>query len=107
MIHQLKLSLPPGMTFNQQRDGSLKINYTVQTALKLRDALVKSAAELTKLALERIEADKKMELARQQLPVSKVQALDGQIDALKKDLPTLDPQAIDPSVTTPRVIKSA
>jgi hypothetical protein len=82
-MHQVILKPPPGVAVNQYPDGTLRFHYTAETVLPLKAALFKMARELIDQAIAEVEARKAAELARQQLPITRIETIDTELAVLQ------------------------
>ncbi len=83
MSYRLSYLPPPGVAFQQTRDGTLLIHYEASMIAPLRASLEKLREDLLEQAVAEAKAKKDAELKRQQLPVDKLTLLDNELQQLE------------------------
>jgi hypothetical protein len=82
MSHQSLMRLPPAVTVNQMGNGILRFHYSAASVVALQQALIVFAGSLLETAIAAVQAQKDAELSRQQLPASRLDTIDRELEAL-------------------------
>ncbi len=86
---------PPGVSFTQWGDGTIRIKYSVRDVLPIRKMLLDLARNLTNEALEKLKADRQVELDRQRLPLTRLQTINLEMQSLQGEMKAIDTESID------------
>ncbi len=86
---------PPGVSFTQWGDGTIKIRYSTRDVLLIRKMLLDLARNLTNEALEKLKADKQAELERQRLPLTRLQTINQDMQSLQAEMKGIDEESGD------------
>lgn len=89
---------PPGVSFTQWGDGTIKIRYSTRDVLPIRKMLLDLARNLTNEALEKLKADKQVELERQRLPLTRLQTINQEMQTLQTEMKGIETETLDLSV---------
>lgn len=81
-MHQSILKLPPLVTINQMAGGQLRFHYSADSVVPLQQALMAFATSLLETAIAAVQARKDAELAKQQMPASRLEQIDAELAAL-------------------------
>ncbi len=84
MNHQILVPLPPGVACNQLPNNVVRLHFNADTVVPLQGALLKAAGGLLDTAIAAVTARKDAELARQQLPASRLEQIDQEMAELEK-----------------------
>jgi len=78
---------PAGVCINQTREGFLMIHYTVDMIPAMRSKLEALSMSLLEEAITQAKLKKRTEEERQQLPQTRMQAIEAEIAALESQRP--------------------
>lgn len=97
MSHQFETSLrpPPGVSFTQWADGSIRIKYSTRDVLAIRKTLLDLARNLTNEALDKLKADKNVEIERQRLPLTRLQQINLDMKSLETEMKGIETEKLD------------
>ncbi len=101
---------PPGVSFTQWGDGTIRIKYSTKDVLPIRKMLLDLARNLTNEALEKLKADKQAEIERQRLPLTRLQTINQEMQSLTTEMKGIENESIDLSIIQSAIeerIKSA
>lgn len=82
-FHQLSWQPPAGIGIQQTRTGTLLFTYPTESVEQLRSALLVLHMALLDTAIETAREKRDREAARQQIPQTKLAALDDELHALE------------------------
>ena len=85
-IFELGLTPPPGVAFIQWGDGSIRIRYAVKDVVPIRGMLLNLARSLTEQALKKLSEERDVEIAKQKMPLSKLQTITQEMHKLQKEM---------------------
>lgn len=86
---------PPGVSFTQWGDGTIRMKYSTRDVLPIRKMLLDLARNLTNEALEKLKADKEAELERQRLPLTRLQTINKEMSSLQAEMKGIESESID------------
>lgn len=76
MAHQVNIQLPPRCSLNLLPNNAIRLHFEGASVVPLQQALLGAASRLLETAIESTRAAKSAELARQVLPVSRLETID-------------------------------
>jgi hypothetical protein len=79
MLHTIVLKPPPGVSVNQLADGSIRFHYTAETVQPFKKVLLQTAQNIIEAALTEVQRQKAAEIERQQLPITRMSAIDTEL----------------------------
>ncbi len=85
-IFELGLTPPPGVAFIQWGDGSIRIRYAVKDVVPIRGMLLNLARSLTEQALKKLSEERDVEIAKQKMPLSKLQSITQEMHKLQREM---------------------
>ncbi len=94
-IFELGLTPPPGVAFIQWSDGSIRIRYATKDVVPIRSMLLNLARSLTEQAINKLQAEREVEIAKQRMPLTRLQTINTEMASLKKEMTGLDLDPID------------
>lgn len=90
MIFNSIFQPPPGVTLQQQRNGSIIIQYHVNDRISVRNALLAVAANINRDIQTQVEQEKQAEAARKRIPLTKADLLQQTQAQLQNDQATIE-----------------
>lgn len=93
-IFELGLTPPPGVAFIQWGDGSIRIRYAAKDVVPIRSMLLTLARSLTEQAIKRLGEEREAEIARQKMPLSRLETIQNEMKILQHEMTDFEKEAV-------------
>lgn len=91
----LRIIAPPGVKFTQWPDGSIQMMYSVEHVVNIRRMLLDNVKQLHQQAITKLEAEREAEIAKQRMPLTKLQQIQRDMNALQREMKVTESEHFD------------